>query len=236
MTSSALTPRRGFRRAIALAALGVMLGAIASATELTDLGQNLAYLRVHDLASVEKVVTSVVPENRALVLDLRYATAAGDSPARLTAALAARPGPAPLFILVAPGTPAPLAAALEKLPPNATTLGVPQAVPAPRLVVAQDPEADRRAHAAFDAGSPVAALITGKIEKERYDEASLVKDFANGNREPRPPPARPNAPAANPTPADPGEPAEPKAPAITDRVLQRAVHLHRALYAIRPRP
>lgn len=216
---------------------------VASATETTDLGQSLSYLRVNELADVAKAVASVVPENRALVLDLRYATASGDSPARLAAALAARQGPAPLFILVAPGTPPALASVLGKLPPNTTTLGVKDAVPAPRIVVAQAADVDRRAHAALDSGLPLAALINGKIEKERYDEASLVKDFSNGNRDPRPPsppPAgRPNAPAPG-TPADPVNPtpnpaAAEKVPVLTDRVLQRAVNLHRALFAIRAR-
>lgn len=227
---------------------------VASATETTDLGQNLSYLRVHELADVAKAVTSVVPENRALVLDLRYATARDDSAAQLAAALAARTGPAPLLILVAPGTPAPLAAALARLPPGAVTIGVKESSPAPRLVVAQPAETDRRAHAALDSGLPLAALINGKVEKERYDEASLVQDFSNGSRNPRPPrrpaPGRRDNSGSGSPPASPGEAApipattaaeatpeahDDTAPVLTDRVLQRAVHLHRALFAIRPR-
>lgn len=245
-----LSPRPVF---LTLLAFSLQLSAfsipVASATETIDLGQNLSYLRVPELADVAKAVTSVVPENRALVLDLRYATAGGDSAAQLATALAARTGPAPLLILVAPGTPAPLASALENLPPSAVTIGVKESVPAPRVVVSQPAETDRRAHAAFDSGLPLAALIKGKVEKERYDEASLVKDFSNGNRNPRPPPrsapVRP-APAVPPAGDSPTEPAVPSAnvttddaadpvPILTDRVLQRAVHLHRALFAIRPR-
>lgn len=228
-----------------LLALTASLSALraAPATELTDLGQNLGYLRVAELADVAATVASVVPENRALVLDLRYATASGDSPAQLAAALAKRSGSAPLFILVAPGTPPALASILEKLPAQTTTLGVKEAVPTPRVVVAQPAEVDRRAHAAGDSGLPLAALISGKVEKERYDEASLVKDFSNGNRDPRPPPpppvVRPNgnapAPPADPANPVPNPPVAEKAPMLTDRVLQRAVNLHRALLAIRAR-
>lgn len=246
-THPAPTKRRGGGPAFVRLALCPLLFAlgvsVALATETRDLGQSLSYLRVNELADVAKAITSVVPENRALVLDLRYATASGESPAQLAAALAKRTGPAPLFILVAPGTPPALADVLEKLPPQATTLGVKEAVPTPRVVVAQSPEVDRRAHAAGNSGLPLPALISGKVEKERYDEASLVKEFSNGRRDPRPPPppqvVAPNAesPARPVDPANPAPnplPAE-KAPVLTDRVLQRAVHLHRALFAIRAR-
>lgn len=203
-----------------------------SATETTDLGQNLSYLRVEELADAGESLASVIPENRPLVLDLRYATATGESAAGLAAALGRRRGPAPLFILVAPGTPPALAAALEKLPPGAITIGVKEAIPAPRVVVAQPAGVDRRARAALAAGVPPAALINGKVEKDRHDEASIVRDFASGHRDP--------GPAAGPPPA--GEPGADdtldsagQAPVPTDRVLQRAVHLQRALFAIRAR-
>jgi len=49
-----------------------------------------------------------------------------------------------------------------------------------------------------------------------------VKEFEHGN---------PNA--APPAEPDLAKPAPEKAPVLTDRVLQRAVHLHRALAALK---
>ncbi len=199
----------------------------SSATELTDLGQGLGYLRVNDYATVEKAVASNLLENRALVLDLRHAIAGDDEAARLATALASRQASAPLFILVSPGTPPAFAAALTRPPANVLTIGIKESVPAPAVVVAQSTAADRRAYDALDTGVPLAALVNGRLEKERYDESSLVRDFTNGNRSPAPP-AGPDPTAARKTGEEP-------APHLTDRVLQRAIQLHRALLAIKAR-
>ena len=76
------------------------------------------------------------------------------------------------------------------------------------------------------AGTPVETLISGKIEKDRYDEATLVQEFKNGNPEAAPPqPPDPTAAKATDAPAKP--------PVLVDRVLQRAVHLHAARLALR---
>lgn len=194
----------------------------ARAAELVELDPGLAYLRVPDLTAPAPAVAAALAADRALVLDLRSTRASPEGAAALATALAARASRAPLLILVAPGTPPPLAAALDRLPPGALTLGVREAVPAPRLVVAQTSDADRRAVAALEAGTPLPTLLSGKVEKERFDEASLVREFTDGRRPPRPAAAAPAAPAET-------------APALVDRVLQRAVHLHRALGAVRPR-
>jgi len=211
-----------FRRACLLLALLAAPLLAGRAAEPVELDPGLSYLRVPDLAGPDPALAAALAGDRALVLDLRHSQASPAGAAALATALAARSARTPLLILVAPGTPPALAAALDRLPPGALTLGVRDAAPAPRLVVAQADEADRRAAAALDAGTSPAALLSGKVEKEGFDEASLVREFSDGRRNPRPP-------AATATP-----PAGTAAPQV-DRVLQRAAHLHRALGAVRPR-
>ncbi len=214
-------------RALGLTLLFSVLSPPSSATELTDLGQGLAYLRLNDYATVEKAVASNLPENRALVLDLRHAIAGEEEAGRFATALAPRQAAAPLLILVGPGTPSVFAAALAKPPTGVLTVGVKESVPAPAVIVAQSPEADRRAYDALETGVPLAALINGKLEKDRFDESVLVREFANGSRTAQPP-AEPDPSAPRKDPAD-------APPPLTDRVLQRAIQLHRALLAIRQR-
>lgn len=202
--------------------LVLLLAALGSvpAAELADLGQGLAYLRVHSLADSVKAAGAPA----ALVLDLRYATTDDAATAALQAALARRPASSPLFILVSPATPATLAPVISQSP--ALTLGLAGSQPAPKVVVRTDAATDRQAYDALEAGTPVDQLISGKIEKERFDEATLVEEFKNGNPDAAPPPA--------PDPTVPKPDGAPEKPAVlTDRVLQRAVHLHRALLALR---
>jgi hypothetical protein len=199
---------------------------LSSGTELTDLGQGLSYLRIHSVADSEATLRKAVPGAGALVLDLRYATASDESSAALKAALAGRSSNAPLFILLSPATPPVLAPVISASP--ALTLGVAGSLPAPKIAVQTDAATDRHAYDALDTGTALQKLISGKIEKERFDEATLVQEFKNGN-----PGAEPPA-APDPTIAPPAGTAE-KPVVLTDRVLQRAVHLHRALLALRPR-
>ncbi len=199
---------------------------ITRATELTDLGQGLAYLRIHSVAESDAALHKTVPGAGALVLDLRYATAGDDAAATLQSALAGRTAGAPLFILVSPATPATLAAVIRTSP--ALTLGILGSVPAPKVVVQAEAATDRRAYDALETGTALEKLITGKIEKERFDEATLVHEFKNGNPDAEPPPPPdPTAPKAAGAPETPAQ--------LTDRVLQRAIHLHRALLALKPR-
>ena len=206
--------------------LAALLAATIHATELTDLGLGLSYLRIHSVAEAEAALRKAVPAAGALVLDLRYATADEASAAIVKSALAGRSGPALLYILVSPATAPALGPVIMAAP--AVTLGAPDSVPAARVKVQTDVAADRRAYDALDAGAELAKLITGKIEKERFDEASLVQEFKNGHDVERPPAPDPTAPKTDATAAKEAAPAPP-----IDRVLQRAVHLHRALLALR---
>ncbi len=190
-----------------------------------DLGEDLAYVRVHRIADalpLLDLLNRVQSKASALVLDLRYPVInEADVPA-LALTLAQRPAPTPVFVLVSPQTPEVLMPALAKLPSPALTIGVSESRPLPSVVVNQPADVDRRAYAAFESGMPLETLITGRIEKERFDEAELVKEFENGNANAAPPPE-----------PDPSKPATEKAPVLTDRVLQRAVNLHRALLALK---
>ena len=215
------------RRPLALCLLGFALALRAFATpEVVELGDGLGYVRVRALSTVAETLHATLPQGRALVLDLRFAQASVEDPAALGSLLATRRGPGPLYILVSPQTPESFRVPLSRLPAGALTLGILDSKPSPRLVIDQPPEADRRAYEALDAGQPLESLLSGKIEKERFDEATLVKEFENGNPYAEPPPS--------PDPAA-AKPAESKEPAATDRVLQRAIHLHRALAALKAR-
>jgi hypothetical protein len=195
--------------------------------ELTDLGQGLGYLRIHSLAADDVVLRKSVSTPAALVLDLRYVTADAASTDALKTIVVSRPPGAQLFVLVSPATPPAVAAALAAFP--ALVLGAPGSVPAPKVIVQTDAAADRRAFDALESGTELSKLITGRIEKDRFDEATLVQEFKSGNHDAEPPASPdPTAPKAGVTPAKESPPAAP-----VDRVLQRAVHLHRALQALK---
>ncbi len=207
---------------LALSALASALMALA--TEPVDLGDGLSYLRVHSLGESARPLEVALAGGRALIIDLRRATATPEDAAAFGAGLARRNSRAALLLLAGPDTSAPVAAALGQLPSGALTLGVDGAQPKPSVVVAQPADADRRAYDALDGGMKLEDLVNGRIDKERFDEASLVQEFKNGNGSAAPPPS-----------PDPAKPAAEKAPVLTDRVLQRAIHLHRALAALKPR-
>lgn len=209
-------------RALLLILLGLALAPLSRAAELTDLGEGLSYLRVPSLGESAKTVHAALADRRALVLDLRRTTTGPEDAAALADALARR-GAGLLLILVSPDTPETLAAALASLPRGALTLGVEGARPTPRLLIAQPADTDRRAYDAADGGMPLAALISGRLDKDRYDEAALVREFESGIAQPAPP-----------VPTDLAERPADAAPVLTDRVLQRAVQLHRAQQALRP--
>ncbi|MDD3180933.1 MAG: hypothetical protein PHQ04_11375 [Opitutaceae bacterium] len=215
-----------FCRLLGLLALSAQLSAFSLAVPPAsqDLGQGLAYVRVHALADAIPSIDTALRRPQSLVLDLRYSSADEASAAAFRTALAASHSAFPL-VLVSPATPPPLAEALATLPVRILTLGVPGSRPEPRVVIQTAPESDRLAYDAHEAGTPIGPLISGKLKKDRYDEASLAKDFGSGNHNAEPPPS------PDPTAAK----TDPKTTATnppTDLVLQRAVQLHRALLAL----
>ena len=123
-------------------------------------------------------------------------------------ALNSHPAKPTLYILVSPETPKDVAAVITKTSTPLVTIGIRDSRPAPQVVVEQSAADDRAAYAALENGTTLAALISGKVDKEHFDEAELVKEFKGGNHEAHPPEGNPDA-AKSPTP-------------LTDRVLQRA--------------
>jgi hypothetical protein len=207
------------------------LPATTPAAAALALGRNLTYLRLHHLPE-DGAALKDVWSAPALVVDLRYPT--GEAAHALPPGLPERPGAAPLFVLVGPGTPVELLAALRERASGLITLGLPAPSLAPDIALAVTPENDRRAYDALDTGASADALINVKITKERFDEAALTREHDHGSEEavgpaeaPPPPPGPPAAPAAGAAPSKPLEP-----PPLIDGVLQRAVQLHRALLAL----
>ena len=213
--------------------LFLLLPALAHAAEPPNLGYNLTYLRVHSLEAALPELQTQLAEKHASVLDLRYVTASDESAAALHAALAAHPADMPLFVLISPDTPAAILQVIEPLNHDKViTLGVAGSHPAPRIIVKTSAKTDRQAYDAFDHGTPLAELISGKIEKERFDEATLVHEFKNGNPDPEPP----EAPDPGDSTADGTKPTSPAAKTpepLRDHVLQRALNLQQALLALR---
>ncbi|HVU16281.1 MAG TPA: hypothetical protein VHD32_05130 [Candidatus Didemnitutus sp.] len=213
------------RTASALAVILVSAsGRLVGASAPVEIDPGLRYVRVHSLETDGAVVEKACATGTPLILDVRFASAKEGDGALFARDLSARAGDEPLFVLVSPSTPAAMASALSGSPRRLITLGVADSTPPARVVIVQTAEADRRAYDAAESGKDLAKLISGKVDKDRYDEASLVSDFNNGNSNPELPPS-----------PDPRQAKENKTAPLVDRVLQRAVHLYRALTAVKPR-
>ncbi|HVS52262.1 MAG TPA: hypothetical protein VHD62_07895 [Opitutaceae bacterium] len=201
----------------------IFLGAsaIAAAAPLTrDLGSSLVLYRVHALPA--DLPAKETGRKQPAVLDLRYVRAEADAVASVVAWIRFRAGPhAPVFVLVNAETDPALLAALHPRPTLADTLiiGTPTRGFAPDIAVQTSPADERRAYDALEAGAPLPALLVENADKARNDEASLAKD-------------RSTDPDANDAPGAVTAKLHAPPPPI-DAALQRAVHLHRALVALR---
>ncbi|HWA28723.1 MAG TPA: hypothetical protein VG734_23940 [Lacunisphaera sp.] len=205
------------------------------AVQPIDLAPDLAYLRVQSIVIDRDLIAATLAKPRSLVLDLRQTFDERDAGDVLRQLLGGPAGDARLYVLVSPTTPVPVVGAIAASSRRLITLGVKGSRPEPEVVVLQSADDDKKAYAALIAGAPPTDLISGRIEKERFDEASLVKEFKNGNHNAQPPDMGDGTtPPASPAPNGPTKPPAGDPPAkLTDRVLQRAVHLHRALQALK---
>jgi hypothetical protein len=212
-------------------ALAFVLTARATwAAAPADLGQGLLYCRVHALpADLPAASTG----KSALVLDLRYTLTDDTGATAFSAWLGFRTAVHPVFILVNAGTgPALLhALAARPLPSGVVALGPPLSDFTPDVPLKISPDTERRAYDAFDHGTAIESLLVEKIDKPRYDEASMVKDHVSDS-EPPAPDDEEDAPAKPDSSKD--KPAPP--PQLIDLALQRAVQLHRALLALHKIP
>jgi hypothetical protein len=205
---------------LTLCLLSSVLCPLVRAAEPLELAPGLPYLRIHSLEKSALELNAALNLNKspALVLDLRYVADERDA-ADVINSLNSHPAKPMLYILVSPETPKDVAAVISATSTRLVTLGIRNSRPQPRVVVEQTAADDRAAYAALDHGTALAALVSGKVEKEHFDEAVLVKEFNNGNHDAHPPEGNPDATKST-TP-------------LTDRVLQRALHLHQALQALK---
>lgn len=213
----------------AFSGLLVFLSAVAalhSAPLERDLGEGLVYFRAPELpADLPPAAKKTTP----LVLDLRFATAGDHAATALDSWLRFRATRAtPAFILINAETPAALLGvfAVLKSQPGLVTIGSSSDAFTPDIVISSPPEVERRAYDALPAGTAVQALIAENTDKTRVDEASIMRERAD-----------PFFAAEPPDLTDDEESEASKAPpppaAPVDHALQRAVHLHRALLALK---
>lgn len=178
---------------------------------------------------------------RAAIRDLRYAgpsNVAGTvqmvaAEGALRELLANRAAARPLFVLLGPATPAALRAAIPGNAPGVLTLAAKDAGFAASVAIAVEPARDHAAAEALAAGRPPRELVEEKIEKDRYDEARLARDHANGRHERQTDAAAPDSDTANPA-ADKASKTGGSfpTPPLQDILLQRAVFIHRGLLAL----
>jgi hypothetical protein len=210
---------------------GLLLTAHATwAAAPTDLGQGLVYCRVHTLPADLPAASTGKSD---LVLDLRYTLTDDTGATAFSAWLGFRTATEPVFILVNAGTSPALvhALALRPQPSGIVALGPPLPAFTPDVPLKISPDTERRAYDAFDHGTAIESLTVEKIDKPRYDEASMVKDHASDSEPPAPDDeddaiAKPDSAKAKPAPP----------PQLIDLALQRAVQLHRALLALHKIP
>lgn len=192
-----------------------------------DLGQGLAYCRVHALPAD---LPAAAAKSGALVLDLRYARGDDDAASALGAWLKSRSSAAtPVFVLVNAGTaPAVLAYFTAHEPPaGLVTLGAASPGFEPDLALKIPPAGERAAYDALEHGTPVETLLTETSAKPRHDEASIAQERTGSSDDS----AAVDSDLPDPADAAAATPAAP--PALIDFALLRAVHLHRALLALK---
>ncbi len=198
-----------------LSALIVVSAAAAPAPG--DLGQGLAYFRVHEVPLELPAAAQTRPQ--ACVLDLRYARGDSAAAVALEQWLKSRATPrTPVFVLANGDTAPPLLTLLADGDafPGAVVIGVASRGFRPALAVPGTAENERRAYDAVEKGATLASLLVENPDKVRNDEASLSKDRL-GEAGPEAGPRDKNAALTPPL----------------DAALQRAVHLHRALRALK---
>ncbi|MGC4072696.1 MAG: hypothetical protein QM760_09285 [Nibricoccus sp.] len=215
--------------------------ALHAATIQHDLQQGLAYLRTGDLSADLSIVEKTLASNSALVLDLRHTASDDESAATLGRLLSRPPATARFarFILVSGSTSPALLKQLTAALPGVVILSAKIEGLTPDISVGTTPEEDTLAYDALTSGVTLDKLLSGSTpQKVRYDEATLVRDHANGGN------GNSHRQTDDETGAEPvaSEQSSSNAPVATvekptpqpvDRVLLRAVQLHRTLLALK---
>jgi ABC-type Fe3+-hydroxamate transport system substrate-binding protein len=189
-----------------------------------ELGDGLIYFRAHTLPA--DLPPSSAVHGNACVLDLRYATGDADAARVLDAWMKFHAAPRKLLLVIAnSGTATDLLAALKSrdTSPGLILVGTPNPECPPDVIVSSSSENERRAYDALEHGMSVAALTTDNPQKARNDEASLTRERTTEK-----------AADEDAAPATPGmAAAAAKAREPLDAALQRAIHIHRGLRALK---
>ena len=164
-----------------------------------------------------------------LVLDLRYTLAETDAATALDAWLKFRATEkTPVFLLINPDT-APVLRELliaSASRPGVITIGRKTNDTKPDIAIITTAEEEQRAYDALARTKAIDSLLVENADKARVDEASIMRARTEVQDEPvEANPLDRIAPSQTKT--------EPAPPALIDRALQRAVHLHRALLALK---
>lgn len=204
-----------------LAGLAVVLATSAPAAPREhDLGQGLRLYRIHALPADLPPAPAAGTRPAPCVVDVRFLPADEAAATALIAWLKFRAQPrAPVFVLANAGTSPAVLRALAGRERGAgiVVVGPPGRLLEPDSAVRVGADDERRAYDALEQGAAPAALVTDHPDKVRNDEASLSRDRV----------ADASVEAASEA-AGAGRPSPP-----IDASLQRAVHLHRALTALR---
>ena len=209
-----------FRYFFRFVVVPLIVATVAHAAPLErELGNGLAYVRVHELPGdlpAPPAAGRVTP----CVVDLRYVPADADAATAFLAWLKFRASPrSPVFILANAQTGGALLKRLAAHERGAgiVVVGIPAEAFQPDVAVKASADVERRAYDALEQGAPLVKLLTDNPDKVRNDEASLSKDRL----------AEAAADAA-----DDAVHGKHESPPI-DATLQRAVHLHRTLVALK---
>ena len=182
-----------------------------------DLGQGLAYYRLHELPG--DLPTGATGPAGACVVDVRYVHADERAAIAFQAWLKFRGSTrAPIFLLANAATAVPILSVLadRESAGGIMVIGAAAGNLRPDLAVTIAAADERRAYDALEEGATLAALLQENPDKIRNDEASLAKDRA--------------ADTGVDAPGESG--SRPKPPPI-DAALQRAVQVYRALLALK---
>ena len=200
-----------------------LLASAAAAPAPRDLGLGLIFCRIHALPG--DLPTDEAVRRHACVIDLRYVRGDGAAATALAGWLKFHASAAtPVLLLANPETSSALLTPFASADAIAGLIIIGPAAPdfAPDIAIGVSPAADRRAYRALDSGTPIDSLVTERVEKPRNDEAMLAREHL------------PDSALSNLGGDNAGAAAADKHPRqLIDRVLQRAVQLHRTLIALK---
>jgi len=183
-----------------------------AATLVRDLGQGLFLFRVHELP--QDLPSPISAHPAPCVVDLRFAKSDDEDAAVLRAWVKVNASArAPIFVLENSGTSASLLASMSRASAGVIVLAPESAKLGTDVTVQVAPATDRSAYEALEKGASVDSLLMDYPDKPRVDEAYLEKVHMPDSDSP--------------------DPAADKPRPLVDAMLQRAVHLHRGLAALK---